>query len=122
MISLTIAWLALPFFLGFIIYLVPKLDRYLALTIALVSVAYSFVLFSQKNPLTLKLLDNFGVTLIADQLSAFFILTNALVTLAVIIYCWPTDKTAFFMPRLLFYTGVSTRLLFARILSVYMWR
>lgn len=96
MTTLSILWITLPFFLGFIIYLAPKLDRYLALTVALVSAAYSLEIFAEKTPLSLKLLDNFGVTLVVDKLSGFFILTNALVTIAVILYCWNTGKTAFF--------------------------
>ena len=96
MSTLTIAWIALPFFLGFVIYLVPKLDRYLALGVSLASAGYASLLFAEKVPLTLQLLDNFGVILVADQLSAFFILTNALVTAAAIFYCWNIGKTAFF--------------------------
>jgi multicomponent Na+:H+ antiporter subunit D len=38
-------------------------------------------------------------------LSGYFILTNALVTAAVIIYCWPTDKTAFFYAQILMVHG-----------------
>jgi multicomponent Na+:H+ antiporter subunit D len=94
--TITIALIALPFFLGFVIYLFPKLDRYLALGMTLVSAGYAFWLFTQQSPLTLQLLNNFGVTLVADQLSAYFILTNALVTAAVILYCWGIGKTAFF--------------------------
>lgn len=96
MSTITIVWLALPFFIGFVIYLLPKLDRYLALGVALVSVGYALQLFVASEPLSLKLLDNFGVTLLADQLSGFFILTNGLVTTAVLFYCWNTGKTAFF--------------------------
>lgn len=99
MSTLTLAWIALPFFVGFSIYLFPKLDRYLVLGVALVSAGYALQLFVAKSTLTLQLLDNFGVTLIADSLSGFFILTNALVTTAVILYCWHTNKTAFFYIR-----------------------
>lgn len=91
MSTLTLAWIALPFFVGFSIYLFPKLDRYLVLGVALVSAGYALQLFVAKSTLTLQLLDNFGVTLIADSLSGFFILTNALVTTAVILYCWHTN-------------------------------
>jgi multicomponent Na+:H+ antiporter subunit D len=94
--NITLVWLALPFFLGFIIYLVPKFDRYLALLTAILSALYALALFWQQNPLTLNLLDNFGVSLKVDQLSGFFIITNALVTAAVICYCWSTNKSSFF--------------------------
>ncbi|MEP0883780.1 cation:proton antiporter [Trichocoleus sp. ST-U3] len=105
MTSITIAWIALPFFLGFTIYLLPKLDRYLALLTAFVSAGYAFQLFAEQSPLTLELLDHFGVTLIVDQLSGYFILTNALVTAAVILYCWHSDKTAFFYAQAIILHG-----------------
>jgi multicomponent Na+:H+ antiporter subunit D len=93
---ISIAWITLPFFLGFVIYLLPKLDKYIALCTTLISVAYAFQLFFYQSPLTLKLLDNFGVIIKLDQLSSFFILTSGLVTAAVFLYCWDKDKTTFF--------------------------
>lgn len=95
MSTLTIAWIALPFFLGFTGYLLPQLSRSLSLGVAIASTGYGLLLFFQP-PLTLELLDHFGVTLLADSLTGFFILTNALVTAAVILYCWHSGKTAFF--------------------------
>lgn len=100
MTILTIIWITFPFFLGFVTYLLPNFCRYFTLTVALFSAAYSLQIFVNKTPLNLKLLDNFGVVLVIDQLSAFFILTNALVTLAVIFYCWNSDKTAFFYAQI----------------------
>lgn len=96
MTNITLAWIALPFFWGILIFLLPKLDRYLALLVTLVSAAYALLLFFQNSSLKLKLLDSFGVTLLIDQLSGYFILTNALVFIAVILYCWQSNKTAFF--------------------------
>ncbi|MEG4867124.1 cation:proton antiporter, partial [Microcoleus sp. CZ3-B2] len=58
---LTIAWLTLPFFIGFVIALIPKLDKYLALGITFVSAGYALLLFLEKSPVKLQLLDNFGV-------------------------------------------------------------
>ncbi|GAB4132356.1 MAG: cation:proton antiporter [Cyanobacteria bacterium J069] len=98
--SLTIAWVALPLFAGFVIYLMPRIDRGLALGVALASAAYSMLLFFQPAPLTFGLLDRFGVTLLLDPLSGFFIFTNALVTAAVILYCWETGKSAFFYAQM----------------------
>jgi multicomponent Na+:H+ antiporter subunit D len=103
--TLTLAWIGLPFFVGFSIYLFPKLDKYLAIFGAIASAAYAFQLFAMPSALTLELLDNFSVTLLVDRLSGYFILTNALVTAAVIIYCWPTDKTAFFYAQILMVHG-----------------
>jgi multicomponent Na+:H+ antiporter subunit D len=103
--TLTLAWIGLPFFVGFSIYLIPKLDKYLAILGAIASAAYAFQLFAMPSAVTLELLDNFSVTLLVDRLSGYFILTNALVTAAVIIYCWPTDKTAFFYAQILMVHG-----------------
>ncbi|UKO98862.1 cation:proton antiporter [Nostoc sp. UHCC 0870] len=105
MTAITIAWIALPFFLGFLIFLVPKLNRHLTLWGSIASAAYALQLFVEPTPLTLKLLDNFGVTLEVDQLSGYFILTNAIVTAAVIIYCWRSDKKAFFYAQMIIVHG-----------------
>ncbi|MEQ8973707.1 MAG: cation:proton antiporter [Coleofasciculus sp. C1-SOL-03] len=120
MSTLTIVSIALPLFVGFSIYLFPKLDRYLALGVALVSAGYALQLFVAKSPLTLQLLDSFGVTLIADQLSGFFIFTNALVTTAVILYCWHTNKTAFFYTQMIILHGcVNAAFICADFISLY---
>ena len=102
---ITIIWATLPFFLGFTIYLIPKLDRYLALLGTVVSFTYALILFIQRSPITLELVDNFGVTLAIDELSGYFILTNALVTAAVILYCWRSDKSAFFYTQAIIVHG-----------------
>jgi len=103
--TLTIAWITFPFFIGFIIYLMPKLDKYIALLGAIVSAAFAFQLFAMPSAVTLELLNHFSVTLLVDRLSGYFILTNALVTAAVVIYCWPTDKSAFFYAQILMVHG-----------------
>jgi len=119
MSNFTIAWIGLPFFLGFVIYLIPKLDRYLALGMALVSGGYAMLLFT-KSPLTLQLLDNFGVTLVIDQLSGYFILTNALVTVAVMLYCWYSNKTAFFYAQTIILHGsINAAFVCADFISLY---
>ncbi|KAM3092839.1 cation:proton antiporter [Phormidesmis sp. 146-12] len=97
--TLTLIWIALPFFVGFISYMLPRFDRYLSLAVAIASLAYALWLFTTP-PLTLQLLNSFGVTLVVDSLTGFFVLTNALVTAAVILYCWNTGKTAFFYLQL----------------------
>lgn len=122
--TLTIAWIALPLFVGFSIYLLPKLDRYLALGVAIASTAYGLWLFSLDaqlgQPLTLQFLDSFGVTLMADGLSGFFILTNAVVTAAVVIYCWSSGKTAFFYTQIIILHGsVNATFICADFISLY---
>ncbi|MDJ0903989.1 MAG: cation:proton antiporter [Xenococcus sp. MO_188.B8] len=120
MINITIAWMALPFFVGFLIYLLPKLDRLLALGMALASAAYAALLFLAPSPLDIKLLDNFGVTLAVDQLSGFFILTNALVSAAVILYCWQSDKKSFFyMQAIILHGSVNATFICADFISLY---
>ncbi|NEO97614.1 MAG: cation:proton antiporter [Symploca sp. SIO2E9] len=120
MSTITIAWIALPLFVGFSIYLLPKVDRYLALAIAIASAGYASQLFLEPSPLKLQLLDNFGVTLVADQLSGFFILTNALVTAAVVFYCWQSGKTAFFYTQTIILHGsVNAAFICADFISLY---
>lgn len=120
MSTLTIIWIALPLFVGFIIYLLPKVDRYLALGVSLVSLGYALQLLMARSPLTLELLDSFGVTLIADPLSGFFILTNALVTAAVILYCWRSGKSAFFYAQAIILHGsVNATFICADFISLY---
>ncbi len=116
----TIALITLPFILGFIIYLSPGLDRCLALGGAIVTVVYSFLLFTSEAPVTLKLLDSFGVDLVADELSGFFMLTNALVTMAVILCCWQTVKTAYFYAKVVIVHGsVNAAFICADFISLY---
>lgn len=105
MTVLTLIWIAFPFLVGFTIYLLPKSDRYLALVGALASGLYTIPLFVQSEAINLRLLDRFGVSLIVDSLTGFFILTNALVTAAVIIYCWHSDRTAFFYAQVVILHG-----------------
>ena len=102
--TITIAWIVLPFLAGFTIFILPQLDRYLAILTAIATFGYGLNLFFS-SPLSLKLLDSFGVTLYIDELSGYFILTNALVTTAVILYCWQTEKTAFFYGQLVILHG-----------------
>ncbi|MGF1519200.1 MAG: cation:proton antiporter [Nodosilinea sp.] len=118
--QVTILWIALPFFVGFTVYLLPQAARLLTLAVTLVSLAYAMALFGQPAPLDLHLLDSFGVTLLADQLSAYFILTNALVTAAVILYCWPTGKTAFFYTQAIILHGsINATFICADFISLY---
>lgn len=105
MITLTLVWIAFPFLVGFGIYLLPRFDRALSLIGTLVSAIYAVWLFIEPTPLTLRLLDHFGVSLVLDPLAGFFILTNALVTAAVILYCWRSNRTTFFYAQTLILHG-----------------
>ena len=118
--TITLVWLSLPFLLGFSAYLFPKLDRFFALFVSVVSAGYAFKLFTEQSSITLQLLDNFGVTLMVDELSAYFILTNALVTLAVILYCQSSGKTAFFYTQIIILHGsVNAAFICADFISLY---
>ncbi len=120
MTTLTILWIALPFFVGFSIYLLPKVGRHLAMAVAVASVGYALALWLQPAPLNLQLLDQFGVMLMADRLTAYFVLTNALVTLAVLIYCWQSGKTAFFYTQVIILHGsVNATFICADFISLY---
>ncbi|MFP4133965.1 MAG: cation:proton antiporter [Halothece sp.] len=120
MTQVTIAWIALSLFVGFISYWGQKLSRWLALGIAIASLVYTGFLFLQASPIQIQVLDRFGVTLIADQLSSFFILTNAIVTIAVIFYCWQSEKSAFFFMQLvILHSSVNATFICADFISLY---
>ncbi len=120
MTNMTIAWITLPFFIGFVVYLLPQLARWFALAIAMVSAAYAVQIFLLGSSFEIQLLDSFGVTLVVDHLSGFFILTNALVTTAVTFYCWQTNKKAFFYMQLVILHGsVNAAFICADFISLY---
>ena len=120
MTNMTIAWITLPFFIGFVVYLLPQLARWFALAIAMVSAAYAVQIFLLGSSFEIQLLDSFGVTLVVDRLSGFFILTNALVTTAVTFYCWQTNKKAFFYMQLVILHGsVNAAFICADFISLY---
>ncbi|OAB61735.1 cation:proton antiporter [Leptolyngbya valderiana BDU 20041] len=120
MTAISIAWITLPFLVGFSIYLLPQLSRYLAVAVSLVSLGYGMQQVLRSSPVTLQLLDNFGVTLTIDSLSGFFILTNALVTLAVLLYCWAGDRPAFFFTQIILLHGsVNSAFICADFISLY---
>lgn len=118
--NLTIAFICLPLSIGFLLYLLPKFDKYFALFTCLISTFYSSLLFIHNESLSLQLLDNFGVVLKISQINSYFILTNALVTLAVIIYCWQTEKTAFFYGQIVLLHGsINAAFVTADFISLY---
>ncbi|NEQ54190.1 MAG: cation:proton antiporter, partial [Leptolyngbya sp. SIO3F4] len=84
------------------------------------SSAYGLWHIAVPEPETLRLLDNFGVTLVVDSLSGFFILTNGLVTAAVILYCWKQEKPAFFYTQAIILHGsVNSAFICADFISLY---
>jgi multicomponent Na+:H+ antiporter subunit D len=103
--SWTLIWIALPFISGFVIYLLPKIDRYLAIGTLLLTTVYPIWLLFTESNLTMNLLDNFGVSLIVDNLSGYLILTNCIVTIAVTFYTWEKEKKTFFYAILIILFG-----------------
>jgi len=120
MITLTLVWIALPFLAGFTVYLVPKLDRFFTLFVAFISIVYGLYQCVNSSPQAIQLLDNFGVSLLIDSLSGYFILTNGLVTAAVILYCWHTNKSTFFYTQAIILHGsVNAAFVCADLISLY---
>jgi len=116
----TLTWIALPFLIGFSVYLIPKLSRPLALVMALLSLGYGLLLTGQGEALVLQLVDSFGVTLQLDGLGGYFVLTNALVTLAVLLYCWSSNQGGFFHAQLMVLHGsVNAVFICADFISLY---
>lgn len=99
--TLTIGWLAGAFFLAFTTYLIPRFAKVFSFLVVIFSLGYGLALAAIKTPVSLRLLDNFGVSLLLDELTVFFVLTNALITLAVVLTTWETDRTPFFFAQLL---------------------
>lgn len=120
MSSLTLEWIVLPFLIGFSIYLLPSTARLCALGCTIISGLYSLPWLLGESPLTLELLDSFGVTLIVDSASSYFILTNAVVTAAVILYCWTLQKKAYFFTQIVLIHGsVNAVFICADFISLY---
>ncbi|MET0114006.1 MAG: proton-conducting transporter membrane subunit, partial [Limnospira maxima] len=101
MTYITIVLILLPILVGFCIYLFPKIDRYSAMAVVLMSFAYGLWVILEPPNLNIQLLNNFGVQLLIDQNSGYLILTNALVTMAVIVYCWQSRITGLFFTQIL---------------------
>jgi len=119
-LAISLIWLALPFFVGFSAYLLPRFDRIFALGVTLVSLVYGVALSLSDQVQILHLIDRFGVTLQLDALCGYFILTNALVTLAVIFYCWHQGKSAFFYTQVIILQGsVNAAFVCADFISLY---
>ncbi|MEM8640734.1 MAG: cation:proton antiporter [Cyanobacteria bacterium P01_G01_bin.54] len=120
MSAATIAWITIPFLVGFGIYLLPRLARTLSCGVALLSLGYGFWCLFTSESQTLELLDHFSVTLLIDALSGYFVLTNAIVTLAVIFYCWQQQKSAFFYTQMTILHGsVNAVFICADLISLY---
>jgi multicomponent Na+:H+ antiporter subunit D len=120
MINLTLIWIVLPFFIGLVSYLLPKLAPYLSFGGALASIGYVGLLLTERSPWHLSLMDHFGVTLLADSLSGYFILTNGLVTAVVLFYGWSNKNDSFFYAQsLILHGSINTTFICADLMSLY---
>ncbi|MEL6813684.1 MAG: cation:proton antiporter [Cyanobacteria bacterium J06598_3] len=119
-LAVTLAWATLPLLVGFGIYLFPRLDRLLAMWVALASLVYGLWQIIQPGSLSVQLLDSFGVSLLIDGLSGYFILTNAVVSAAVILYCWQQGKGNFFYAQAVILHGsINSVFICADLVSLY---
>lgn len=119
-IFITLMWVVFPLLVGFSIYLFPKLARVLALAVSLSSLPYGLWHTTLQATLSIQLQDSFGVNLLVDELSGYFILTNAIVTTAVILYCWQQNKKSFFYTQLTILHGcVNAIFICADLISLY---
>jgi multicomponent Na+:H+ antiporter subunit D len=120
MTTLSLVWIALPFFLGLVSYLLPKIARYMAMGGAMVSIGYGALLLIERSPWHLNLLDHFGVALLVDVLSGYFILTNGLVTAVVLLYSWSNQKdSVFYAQTLILHGSVNATFICADLMSLY---
>jgi len=112
--------LCFSFMAGFAGYLLPAAIRWLALLVSVLTGGLALLGFSLTPAQTWQLFDSFGVTLQLDALAGYFLLTNALVTLAVLAYCWNSDRSAFFYAQLIvLHTSVNAAFLCADFISLY---
>ncbi|MEO1386635.1 MAG: cation:proton antiporter [Cyanobacteria bacterium J06634_6] len=119
-LSITLMWVVFPLLVGFSVYLFPRLARVLSLAVALASLPYGLWHTTLQSPLRIQLVDSFGVNLLMDELSGYFILTNALVTTAVILYCWQQNKGSFFYTQVTILHGcVNAIFICADLISLY---
>ncbi len=120
MTHVTIAWILLPFVAGLTLYLLPVLARGLTLAIALVSLCVGLAITIQDLSFSFVLMDSFGIRLQVDSLSGYFIVTNALVLLAAVLYTWQAQYKAFFYTLLcLLHGSANTVFISADFLSLY---
>lgn len=118
--KLTLITIALPLFVGFLIYLIPKVDRILSLLTVIFTATYALLIIINQLEINLVLLDSYGVELLVNSLSGYFIFTNALVTSALLLYTWNTGKkTIFFTQAIILHGSVNAVFISADFLSVY---
>ncbi|MCS7147540.1 MAG: cation:proton antiporter [Geminocystis sp.] len=99
--SVSLIHLALPFVGGFLVYLLPRWHRIICLGVLSVSLLFPLYLIVNGGSVFLNLKNNFGVTLYLDSTTGYFLLTNSLVTLATLIYCWQEGRNVFFYSQLM---------------------
>lgn len=101
-------------------YLYPPLVRPLALLMSLGTILLAAVGFFLPSAQQWQLMGGFGIFLQLDNLGSYFLLTNGLVTLAVLLYCWASQRTAFFYAQLIvLHVSLNAAFLSADLISLY---
>ena len=119
---LTIALIIIPLIFSFFIFFTGKFGKYLAIITCLFSLIFSLFIFSyfSEYSYTFSILDTFGVTFLLDSLSAYFIFTNSIVTITIIIYCWQSDKRPYFFAQIiLLHQSLNSAFIIGDLISLY---
>jgi formate hydrogenlyase subunit 3/multisubunit Na+/H+ antiporter MnhD subunit len=101
-------------------YLFRPLVRPSALMMTLGTILLAVVGFSLPSAQQWQLMDGFGILLQLDNLGSYFLLTNGLVTLAVLLYCWASPRTTFFYAQLMvLHVSLNAAFLSTDLISLY---
>lgn len=101
-------------------YLFRPLVRPSALLMTLGTILLAAVGFALPNAQQWQLMDRFGILLQLDNLGSYFLLTNGLVTLAVLLYCWASPRTTFFYVQLMvLHVSLNAAFLSTDLISLY---
>ena len=94
-VALLIGIIFVPFAGCLLCMIVPKWSAGIALLVSFPTGITAFHVLISGNSYQFHLLDSFGVHLLLDPFAAWFLLTNTLVSLAVVIYCHLKSTSSF---------------------------
>jgi multicomponent Na+:H+ antiporter subunit D len=104
-VALLLGIIFLPFAGGLLCMVLPKWSAAIALLTPFPTAFVAFQVLYSGNTYYFNLLDSFGVHLLLDPFAAWFLLTNTLVSLAVVIYCHLKPTSAFVFTLLVLLHG-----------------
>lgn len=90
----------IPLALGILCILTPRIASWLVILGCVPTAAYNLWILLKATAVRLTLMDSFGVSLLADPTAAWFMLTNAAVFFAVVLYCRSKPYSPFFYTML----------------------